>query len=178
MNPPLRPPFATYPTLYTPRLVMRELTLADVPQILPISFFRGKAAGSLAEAEQMQRLIREEYESGSLLHWGLTLGADGPVIGTSGFYRSFKPETPDEAEIGYVLLPAFQGQGFATEAVEAMVEYGFTRLGLRRICAFTGPDNAASHGVLRRAGFAELTHDKPLEFRKFGREAPGAVASE
>jgi [ribosomal protein S5]-alanine N-acetyltransferase len=159
--------------LHARRLVLRELTRADVPQILDISFFQGTIARSLAEAEQMQQWIRREYEQGTLLHWGYTLGADGPVVGTGGFYRSFKPESPDTAEIGYVLLPAYRGQGLATEAVETMVEYGFQTLGLHRVLAFTDPLNVASQAVLRRAGFQELTHERPLESKKFGREAPG-----
>ncbi len=163
--PPLRPPFAEFPVLTTPRLRLRMLTAADVPQILPISFFRGQLAKSLAEAHQMQLLIRDEYEKGTSVPWGFARADDETtVVGTGGFFRGF----PDDVgEIGYVLLPAFRGQGYATEAVVVMARFGFEVLGLRQVQAFTDPANAASGAVLHRAGFREVPGDNPAKDRRF-----------
>ena len=155
----LRPPFAEFPVLTTARLRLRALTAADVPQLLTISFFQGKAAQSLEEAQQMQALIWDEYAQGIGIHWGLALTNDESVVaGTAGFYRGFAGGV---GEIGYVLLPAFRGQGYATEAVGALVGFGFSRLKLRQLTAFTTAANAPSQAVLRRAGFRQMSAGLP-----------------
>jgi RimJ/RimL family protein N-acetyltransferase len=58
------------------------------------------------------------------------------------------------AEFGlfYAIMPAFQGQGYATEAAQALVDYAFQHLRLKRIIATTTYENAASMGVMRKIG--------------------------
>lgn len=55
--------------------------------------------------------------------------------------------------IGYVVAPARQRQGFATEAVSAMLDFCFDDLGLHRIQAFIHPDNKASIALVAKFGF-------------------------
>jgi RimJ/RimL family protein N-acetyltransferase len=57
------------------------------------------------------------------------------------------------AEIGYTFHPRFWGRGYATEAVEALVDDLMDQRGVRRITAITDPDNLASVRVLERLGF-------------------------
>ena len=57
------------------------------------------------------------------------------------------------ATIGYDLLKEYWGNGYMTEAVKAMINYGFEELGLMRIEATVEPANTASVRVLERAGF-------------------------
>ncbi|MGB5303829.1 MAG: GNAT family N-acetyltransferase, partial [Gemmatimonadota bacterium] len=57
------------------------------------------------------------------------------------------------AELGYWIGLPFWGRGYATEAVVAMVEYGFKELGLNRIFAHHLARNPASGRVLEKAGF-------------------------
>jgi RimJ/RimL family protein N-acetyltransferase len=52
----------------------------------------------------------------------------------------------------YAITPAFQGQGYATEAAQALVDYAFHYLRLKRIVATTTYENAASMGVMRKLG--------------------------
>ncbi|MBO3744237.1 GNAT family N-acetyltransferase [Actinoplanes flavus] len=58
---------------------------------------------------------------------------------------------PDEVEIGWHLHPEVWGQGYATEAAEAVLRDAFGR-GLARVVAVTDPDNHASQAVCRRLG--------------------------
>lgn len=57
------------------------------------------------------------------------------------------------AEIGYSFTPSAQGQGLATEAVTALVDWLFERYGLRRLEAYLHPDNLPSARLLERLGF-------------------------
>lgn len=56
-------------------------------------------------------------------------------------------------KLGYAMHADHWGRGYATAAVRAMLDFGFTRLDLHRVTAAVGPDNAASIAVLRRLGF-------------------------
>jgi RimJ/RimL family protein N-acetyltransferase len=63
--------------------------------------------------------------------------------------------SPSTAEIGYSVVAQFRDRGIATEAVAALVDEGFARLGLRRMRAYCVPENGSSIAVLRRCGFAD-----------------------
>jgi ribosomal-protein-alanine N-acetyltransferase len=63
------------------------------------------------------------------------------------------------AKLGYAIAADHWDRGFATDACRTMITFGFTELGLHRITAAIGPDNAASIAVVRRLGF---THEGRL----------------
>src|SRR5205085_7665200 len=52
----------------------------------------------------------------------------------------------------YALSPAYQRQGYATEATRALIDYAFTQLALKRIVATTTNENVASIAVMRKVG--------------------------
>lgn len=58
------------------------------------------------------------------------------------------------AKLGYAIAADHWGHGFATDAAKALIRFGFSDLGLHRITAAIGPDNAASIAVVRRLGFS------------------------
>jgi RimJ/RimL family protein N-acetyltransferase len=68
------------------------------------------------------------------------------------------------AKLGYAVHADHQGHGYATDAARALTAYGFDQLGLHRITAAVGPDNAASIAVLKRLGF---THEGRLRDHVF-----------
>jgi RimJ/RimL family protein N-acetyltransferase len=71
------------------------------------------------------------------------------LIGNLGFRGP-----PDEGlvEIGYSLLPDFEGQGFATEATEALIDWAFSHRQVRKVIARTWPDHHSSIAVMRKCG--------------------------
>jgi len=83
----------------------------------------------------------------------VTLRDCGTLIGNCGIRR--KPDNSWEADIGYELAPEYWGQGYATEAALALVDFGFLELGLDRISSWCIADNAASARVLKRLGFRQ-----------------------
>ena len=64
------------------------------------------------------------------------------------------PVTFTSTELGlyYAISSAYQRQGYATEAAQAMIDYAFDELSLKRIIATATYDNAASIGVIRKLG--------------------------
>lgn len=65
-----------------------------------------------------------------------------------------------EAEIGMRILPAYQGRGFAREALSALMDYGFIKLSLDRIEAKCFKENAASAYALKAAGMRPCGEDE------------------
>jgi [ribosomal protein S5]-alanine N-acetyltransferase len=81
--------------------------------------------------------------------WALEKRDSGEVIG-SGLLKPL-PDNSD-IEVGYHLAQKWWGQGYATEAATALVEYGLSNVGLSRIVGVTYPENVASQRVLTKAG--------------------------
>lgn len=76
--------------------------------------------------------------------------------------------THENGEIGYSILQEHRGQGFATEAVRALVDEAFSRGSLRLVRAYCVPENERSRALLRRIGFREdgrLKHGASLRGR-------------
>lgn len=71
-------------------------------------------------------------------------------------------------EVGYVFHPDVAGNGYATEAVRAVLRLGFESLGLHRITARVDARNAGSVGVLRRLGMRQEAHLVQNEWFKGG----------
>lgn len=88
---------------------------------------------------------------------------DGVVIGTVSLevvdgmgQPGMPPRT--EAQLGYIFDPGYGGNGYATEAVTAMVAHAFDRLGVRRIIAGCFADNLASVRLLEKVGMRREQH--------------------
>ncbi|MFG0275674.1 MAG: GNAT family N-acetyltransferase [Phycisphaerales bacterium] len=90
-----------------------------------------------------------DFETVGFGRWACVRKDTGAVIGFCGLKR-----LPDlhEVDIGYRLLPAHWGQGFATEACAACMRFGFERIGLERIIALVLPANTRSIRVLEKVG--------------------------
>ena len=86
---------------------------------------------------------------------------DGVAIGGLGFFGP--PDAEGRVELGYGLVAAARGRGYATEALRAAVATAREHHA-RSVAADTELDNLASQGVLRKAGFTEIRRDDRLVF--------------
>ncbi len=85
---------------------------------------------------------------------------DGRVIGTAAFKGP--PDADGVVEVAYGIAPAYQGQGYATEAARALLAFASADGRVRLVRAHTAPHEGPSPGVLRRCGFAFVgTVDDP-----------------
>ncbi|MDE4085290.1 GNAT family N-acetyltransferase [Planococcus maritimus] len=76
------------------------------------------------------------------------------IMGDMGFRRS--TDNPEELELGYSIVPAYQGHGYATEMAQAIISWGLTQAGIKKIIASCDHDNRASIRVLEKAGLKKL----------------------
>ncbi|MGK4009172.1 GNAT family protein [Sorangium sp. So ce1036] len=151
--------FDPFPVLSTPRLRLRAIEPGDAERILRIQsdpevtrYFGRAPFSALAEAEQRIAVVLEGVRENTSIRWGITLKESHELLGTAGFWRWNKPHR--WAEIGFELLPAFWNRGIMTEALRAMLSFGFDVMGLHRVEAQLDPENRACMRVLERLGFA------------------------
>ena len=157
--------FAPFPTLFTQRLILRQLKMEDDNEIFymrsdaVINQYTGiTKAESINDARQHIEKINTGIENNEWIMWGICLKDDPQLIGTIGLWHLDAEE--NTAEIGYVLIPAFQKKGIMYEALSAVMEYSFTVMQLSSVVADLEIENLASVRVLERAGFVfEQTSD-------------------
>jgi RimJ/RimL family protein N-acetyltransferase len=164
-----------YP-IRTPRLLLRPLTAADADDLLVYQSdpdvcryipyeprTRAEIATRLADPTRNRSVLDE---AGQALLVGVEMRDGGRVIGDltlawiSAEHRS--------GELGWVLDPAHQGRGYATEAVAALLPLAFDDLGLHRVVARIDARNTASAGVARRLGMRREAHLVENEWFKGG----------
>jgi RimJ/RimL family protein N-acetyltransferase len=71
------------------------------------------------------------------------------------------PAAALELEVGYALGSAHRGQGYATEALQALIDHAFGALGVGRLVAGTGRENVGSIALLRRVGMRTFPNPRP-----------------
>jgi RimJ/RimL family protein N-acetyltransferase len=82
---------------------------------------------------------------------------DGRAVGSMGFHAA--PDEDGRTEIGYDLVEAARGHGYATEALRALAAWALARHDVRRLFAVVEHANTASRAVLERVGFARVGGD-------------------
>ncbi|CAM4196885.1 GNAT family N-acetyltransferase [Bacillus paramycoides] len=149
-----------FPKLETERLLLRELTLLDAETMFHyfskesvIRYFGMDSFENIEQAKTTIQTFRKRYEEGSVFRWGIEKKGTDQLIGTCGFHLINNHH--NRAEIGYELDDTYWGQGYATEALQAMLAYGFEKLNFIRIAAVVYIENEASRNLLKKAGFQE-----------------------
>lgn len=117
---------------------------------------------SEAESNEFARRIMAKFEEQGFGWFALELKQDNRFIGFAGLNRpSFEAPFMPAVEIGWRLSREHWGRGYATEAGQAAMEFGFGKLGLKEIVSFTVADNLRSRAVMERLG---MTHYPDEDF--------------
>ena len=148
----------TFPRLETERLVLRELRANDADAVFQIfsddDVTRYYDLATFTDIEQARLLIARmnaRNANGEALRWGIALRDNDAVIGTGGFNQFVRAWS--RAGIGYDLARAYWNRGYMTEALRAIVQYGFEQQQCNRIEALVVPGNDASVRVLEKNRF-------------------------
>jgi ribosomal-protein-alanine N-acetyltransferase len=151
---------ARFPTLKTRRLVLRQVTVKDAPwyfehfntkEIVEGQDHGGPRDLSEARAE-LKLYFVDVFKLKRGIRWGITVKGDDKLIGSAGFYKWVQPERY-QAEMGYDLNPVFWGKGIMTEALSAIIQYGFDHMGLHRIEVLIPHHNRRSQKLVQGLGF-------------------------
>ena len=141
--------------IQTARLTLRSYSAVDIPDLVRLAGAREVAATTLriphpyTEQDAKEFIAACASKTTPETRFAITLTSDGQLCGGIGFRVD---EAHQHAELGYWLGVSYWGQGYATEAARAMLQYGFETLGLHRIYASYVPHNVASGRVLQKIG--------------------------
>jgi RimJ/RimL family protein N-acetyltransferase len=148
----------------TDRLLIRPLTMSHLDELVEMHAMPevAQTMGRFerhAAAARIERNEREWQERGHGLV-AILERATGRFLGRSGL--KYWPQF-DETEIGWVLRADVWGQGFATEAGRACIDWGFRAFELAYLTAMIQPENTRSIGVATRLGMRPVRDDHLME---------------
>jgi len=134
---------------------LRRLGPADTADLVVLRALPEVVATTVgAGAIDIARICAEaesEWLAGGAVRMTVRDAPSGALAGEIGMFQ-IEPPT-GQAMIGYDLLPAWRGRGYATRAVRLLAGWAFAHAGIARLIAGTAPENLASQRVLERAGF-------------------------
>lgn len=149
--------FADLPSVETDRLLLRRATMVDAADMFEYAsdaevarYTTWEPHASIEESRMFLEFLLHRYSGGEVAEWGVVHKADNKLIGTCGF-SMWNPYNA-RAEVAYAMARPYWGQGLMTEAVRAVLDFGFVRMALNRIEARCLPANIGSARVMEKAG--------------------------
>ena len=147
----------------TERLVLRRLADGDLPAILAYRSLPQVAEWVGGRPDDLETLT-ERFGNGATAviveHEGVLIGDLMVAIQDGWGQREVVEKTVGvEAELGWTFDPAYQGRGFATEAIRALISICFDDLGLRRVVASCFVANEPSWRLMERIGMRREAHN-------------------
>lgn len=159
----------------TPRLVLRRWRDEDA---LPFAAINGDpevmrwigdgSAWDEAKTREALQRIENRWDTWKFGLFAVEVKATGELAGFTGLsVPEFLPEVMPAVEIGWRLGRPFWGQGLATEAARAALDFGFRTRGLERVISIHQIGNLASERIMVKLG---MRHDRDLVAGNSGRE--------
>ena len=152
--------FAPFPRLETQRLILRKVRDSDVeslnnilsdPEVARFDYFY-PVTSDVEVVKFIERYNTELKESVEIT-WGIISKESNKLIGICCL-GDFD-DRARRAEIGYDIVQTEWNKGYATEALEAIIDFGFTTMNLNRIEATITPGNDASVKVLKKCNLIQ-----------------------
>ena len=149
-------------TLITDRLTLTPVQVSDFEDLAALwgdpAFATAIFPAALTSEEVWFRLLRDigHWEALGYGNWAVRETATGVYVGSVGVldYRRLLEPAFDAPELGWGVAPRFQGQGLAFEALSVALAWCDDSLNATRTVCMISPDNARSHALARRTGYA------------------------
>ncbi len=152
--------FPHFPTLQTPRLLLREVTPSDAPAIFKMRsdervmrHLGRPMQKEVSEAVTLIEAYRKNFDQAEGVTWAICFRDEPNLLGSITFWKMDKVN--HRAEIGYSLGAEYWRQGIMDEAMTAAIEFCFKTLNFHSIEANTAPENEASGRILEKHGFVQ-----------------------
>jgi RimJ/RimL family protein N-acetyltransferase len=121
--------------------------------------------GTLVAAEAFLRMVDAGIDPGAYGMYQLVRQADSLVVGDIGFHAP--PDSTGTVTVGYGLAAPARGKGYATEALQAVIEWALAQPEVRRVEADTAHGNVPSQRVMERAGMRLVGRNDRLRFYRY-----------
>jgi ribosomal-protein-alanine N-acetyltransferase len=150
--------FTSFPVLTTERLTLRQLSIDDQQNIFALrsnkeinQYLNREPGKTMEDAIHFINTVNDNSKKGNSLYWAISLTNTKTFVGTICLFNFFH-ET-NTCEIGYELMPPFQGKGIMKEAAAKVMDYAFNTLQCKKIEAFLHRDNQRSIQLLEKLLF-------------------------
>ncbi|MFJ9519653.1 GNAT family N-acetyltransferase [Kitasatospora sp. NPDC101801] len=162
--------------LLTARLLLHPMTVAEAEQV--VAGENGGAAwapgypdaGDLSGARRFLNTCAESGDPQPFGAYEIRRREDGVVVGGLGFHGA--PDRTGTVTIGYGLVPSVRGQGYATEAVRALLALARSR-GVAAVEGDTDLGNVGSQRVMTAVGMRLVREDERLKYYRIGWDRSG-----
>lgn len=142
----------------TKRLILREFQLDDWPAVMAYHadvryqrYYPQREVTAVAAQAFVQMFLDQQAEQPrTKFQLAVTLKSNHILIGNCGIRKA--SAEAHQADLGYELAPEHWGNGYATEAAQAMLHFGFAQLKLHRVWAECIAENSGSARVLEKLG--------------------------
>ncbi|WP_339149004.1 MULTISPECIES: GNAT family N-acetyltransferase [unclassified Sutcliffiella] len=149
------------PKLETERLFLEKFKLGDAQKVFDhwisderVTDNRVNAAHTdVSQTVERVATIVSQYEKEDFCYWAVKLKGSGELIGEIDLY-DFE-EATGNCEVSYSLGYRWWNQGYGTEALRAVIEFGFRHMNLHKIAAAHNTDNPASGRIMSKAGMVQ-----------------------
>lgn len=153
-----------FPELHTKRFVLRQLRQADAAALLEqrsdpriMRYLDREPDTTIKQTTTLIELIAQNAADNLGVTWGIVRPtATQELLGTIGLWRIMAEH--HRAEVGYGLHPDYWQQGIMSEALAAVLDFGFQQLKLHSVEANVNPHNTASRRLLEKHGFVQEAH--------------------
>ena len=143
-------------TLKTKRLTLRKPRISDAKKILYI--YQEKKLSTVThipypyKLKDAQEFIKRNIKGFGKTHYSFFIvnNKTNEIMGSLGFVSVNKRD--NHAEVGFVIAKKHRGKGYATEASQAIIDFGFKKLKFNRISIGHVKGNNASKGVIKKLG--------------------------
>ena len=145
---------------HTARLALHEFTTVDAAFIIELlnseSYIKYIGRRNIHTPEEAKKYIADNFEKSytekGFGFYVMELISDKSPIGICGIV---KRDWLDDVDLGFALLPEYEGKGYANEASQAMLDYSLTVLNIKKIAAITMKENRGSIKLLKKLGLKE-----------------------
>lgn len=154
--------FVPFPEIKTERLYLRRLKREDAEKLykfrskkLNFPYVNMEIHDNLEQTIAYIEKINRGIDDDEWINWAINDISTKSIIGNISLWNFNTDE--NEAEVGYALFPENRGKGFMLEALQAILNFGFQRLKLNKIKAYTNKENLKSIALLQKAKFTYLS---------------------
>lgn len=171
----------------TERLLLRPFLTTDIPTIYQLVYADPLVRVAWSSFEGSLEVFERRFHTDKNWHivdgfgyWAITRSADQQLLGLMGFQNHADEDTswlvlPDgsrtvghvpgrlDAELTYALGHASWGSGYATEAGQTVLAYGFQELGIDQVINAISPSNRQSRWLMERLGFTFVDNGNPAD---------------
>lgn len=163
--------FYPFPEINTERLILRGFSIRDAADLFEIrsnpemiDFVDQKLDEFIDDTIRFINIINKGINNKKWINWAIVNKEDNKVIGSINIWNFDLEE--NKAEIGYGLNPLYQGRGLMSEALNAVIDYGFNVMDLSKLEVWTDKRNVKSIRLVEKSGFKFVKEVKEMGYYK------------